>query len=187
MSTLILRDLRAGDIPVISAAFAELGWNKPASQYERYLAEQEAGQRIVRVACCDDVFCGYLTVCWQAHYRPFREEGVPEIVDFNVLPAFRRRGIGSALMDAAEELIAAVGPTAGLGVGMTADYGAAQRLYAQRGYIPDGRGLMYEGHPINYGKAIPVDDDLCLYLTKTLSSSSFQTQAARLDQTVRLP
>ena len=165
MSTLILRDLRAGDIPVISAAFAELGWNKPASQYERYLAEQEAGQRIV----------------------PFREEGVPEIVDFNVLPAFRRRGIGSALMDAAEELIAAVGPTAGLGVGMTADYGAAQRLYAQRGYIPDGRGLMYEGHPINYGKAIPVDDDLCLYLTKTLSSSSFQTQAARLDQTVRLP
>ena len=186
MNSITIRSLKAQDIARIAADFADLGWNKPASQYERYLAEQEAGQRAVRMAFSGDIFCGYLTVCWQAHYRPFREANIPEIVDFNILPVFRRLGIGAMLMDTAEELIAGISPLAGIGVGMTADYGAAQRLYIRRGYLPDGRGLMYEGQPVNYGKSIPVDDDLCLYFTKELPGGALARPAARVDQSLRL-
>jgi GNAT superfamily N-acetyltransferase len=166
--------LQPSDIIPIAAAFAELGWDKPASQYEKYLSEQKSGQRVILVAWAGLQrlqtleFAGYITVCWQSAYAPFRGQGIPEIVDFNVLPKFRRQGIGAALMDEAENRIAAVSPVVGLGVGMTADYGAAQRMYAKRGYIPDGRGLHSRGQPVQYGQSVPVDDDLVLYLTKTL-------------------
>ena len=59
---------------------------------------------------------------------------------------------------------------AGIGVGMDPDYGPAQRLYVLRGYVPDGRGLHYRGHYIQYGEEIIVDDSLALYLTKDLRS-----------------
>ena len=142
---LTIRLLQSSDIQPIATAFAELGWDKPASQYEQYLSEQESGQRVVLVAHSGVQnlqtldFAGYVTICWQSHYPPFREANIPEIVDFNVLPRFRRQGIGAALMDEAENRIARVSPVVGLGVGMTADYGSAQRMYVRRGYIPDGR------------------------------------------------
>jgi len=71
-------------------------------------------------------------------------------------------------MDKAENEIAKKSPVAGIGVGMTADYGAAQRMYVLRGYIPDGRGLHYKDHYPVYGETVTVDDDLALYLTKKL-------------------
>jgi len=169
MNTILIRLLEPGDIQPISAAFAELGWNKPVSQYEEYLLEQQAGARVVLVACLNGEFAGYITIGWQSHYLPFRTANIPELVDFNVLPRFRRLGIGTKLMDEAEQRAAAVSSMVGIGVGMTADYGPAQRMYAQRGYIPDGRGLLYEGYQVIYGKLITVDDDLCMYFTKKLA------------------
>jgi GNAT superfamily N-acetyltransferase len=170
-----IRLIEPTDIIPIAAAFAELGWDKPASQYEKYLSEQDAGQRVVLVAWIGVQnlpilnFAGYVTICCQSHHPPFREQGIPEIVDFNVLPMFRRQGIGAALMDEAESRVAARSPRVGLGVGMTADYGAAQRMYAKRGYIPDGRGLFSGGKPVQYGQSVPVDDDLVLDFTKLLT------------------
>lgn len=113
-------------------------------------------------------FAGYVTICWRSHYPPFREQNIPEIMDFNALPRFRCQGIGSRLMDAAEQRVATMGSVVGIGVGMTADYGAAQRMYVKRGYVPDGRGLFSRGGPVQYGQTVPVDDDLVLYFTKTL-------------------
>ena len=169
MNTTLIRLLEPGDIQPIAAAFAEIGWNKPASQYEEYLLEQQTGAREVLVACLGGEFAGYITICWQSHYLPFRAANIPELVDFNVLPRFRSQGIGTKLMDEAEQRVAAASPMVGIGVGMTADYGNAQRMYAQRGYIPDGRGLLYEGYQVIYGKLITVDDDLCMYFTKKLA------------------
>lgn len=163
-----IRLLESNDIPEIAHAFQELGWNKPASQYEHYLVEQALELRDVHVAFVDGNFAGYLTICWKSGYIPFHEKNIPEIVDFNVLPRFRRMGIGTQLMDKAEEEIAMVSPIAGIGVGMTADYGAAQRLYVLRGYIPDGLGLHWKNHHAQYGEQVTVDDDLALYLTKEL-------------------
>lgn len=84
-------------------------------------------------------------------------------------PPLAGGGIGTALMDEAEWVIAARSAVAGIGAGMTADYGAAQRLYVRRGYLPDGRGLMTHERPVIAGKSVLVDDDLVLYLTKRLS------------------
>ena len=164
----LIRPLQHGDIPGIAEAFEQLGWNKPASQYEQYLIEQELELRDVYIAFIANEFAGYLTICWNSDYEPFRKESIPEIVDFNVLPKFRRLGIGTQLMDKAEEEIAKVSPMAGIGVGMDPDFGAAQRLYVLRGYIPDGRGMHYRDHFVKYSEQITVDYNLALYLTKDL-------------------
>ncbi|GAA2838666.1 GNAT family N-acetyltransferase [Kribbella solani] len=165
MSGPAIRPLHADDPPVLAAAFAALGWDKPASQYRRYLAEQEAGDRDVLVATVDDVFAGYVTVRWVSPYF----QVMPEIQDFNVLPPYRRRGIGTTLMDAAEELVATRSPVVGIGVGLYADYGTAQRMYARRGYIPDGKGLMYDNRPVPPGELVRNDDSANLMYTKQLS------------------
>jgi ribosomal protein S18 acetylase RimI-like enzyme len=151
---------------VIAAAFDEIGWNKPESQYRRYLDEQEAGTRDVLVATVGGEFAGYVTVRWTSPYEPF--DGMPEIQDFNVLPKFRRRGIGSALMDAAEALVAERSPVVGIGVGLYPDYGQAQRMYVRRGYLPDGRGLIYDGRQVPPMETIRNDDSATLMFTKQL-------------------
>lgn len=103
------------DPPLIAQAFTDIGWDKPEAQYVRYLDEQTADDRPVLVARVDGAFAGYLTVVWVPHYEPFRQAGIPEIQDFNVLPRYRRQGIGTALMNAAEALIATRSTTAGIG------------------------------------------------------------------------
>jgi GNAT superfamily N-acetyltransferase len=105
---------------------------------------------------------------WRSAYLPFREAGIPELSDFNVLPQFRRQRVGTALMDAAESLVAARSSTAGLGVGLYADYAAAHLLYLKRGYLPDGRGIAYEFTPVAPGTTVRVDDDLTLMMTREL-------------------
>jgi ribosomal protein S18 acetylase RimI-like enzyme len=161
-----IRPLCDDDPPVIAAAFEELGWPKPESQYRRYLEEQEAGTRDVLVATVDGEYAGYVTVRWESTYEPF--DGIPEIQDFTVQPALRRRGIGNALMDAAEALVAERSPVVGIGVGLYPDYGQAQRMYVRRGYIPDGRGLIYAGRQVAPMEMIRNDDDATLMFTKQL-------------------
>lgn len=168
MTVCKIRLLEPTDIVPIAAAFIALGWDKPASQYEKYLLEQEAGDRVVLVALRNGEFAGYATIVWRSYYPAFALENIPEIVDFNVLPRFRRQGIGAGLMDAAEQRVAGRISMVGIGVGMTADYGTAQRMYVKRGYVPDGRGLFSRGAPVRYGQTVPVDDDLVLYFTKNL-------------------
>lgn len=170
-SSSLIRLLEARDIETIVAAFniPRLYGNKPASQYERYLAEQAARSRVVLVAYEGEAFVGHLTIVWESGYPPFASEGIPELQDFNVLVPYRRRGVGTRLMDAAERRVAAQGsPVVGIGVGMDPDYGPAQRLYVRRGYVPDGRGLTWGDRFVHYGDEVTVDDSLVLHLTKEL-------------------
>jgi GNAT superfamily N-acetyltransferase len=171
MTNLTFRPMDAGDVEPVVAAFAASGWDKPASQFRRYLAEQSRGERVVLLALVDREVAGYLTVVWQSGYQPFREASIPEIVDFNVLPHLRRRGIGARLLDEAERLIGERSSVAGIGVGMDSDYGAAQRLYAKRGYVPDGRGLTSHGQAVRWGETVTVNDALILCFTKALRPS----------------
>ena len=168
---LVLRPLQSNDVAKVVAAFAALDWGgKTSSQFERYLTEHEVGTRVTRFAFVDGVFSGYLNVLWQSGYPPFADTKIPEINDFNVLPEFRKQGIGTALMDEAERVIARRFPVAGIGVGMTQDYGAAQRLYVKRGYVPDGCGLMTHERPVIEGESVLVDYGLVLYFTKKLTT-----------------
>ena len=163
-----IRELLAADIPEIVAAFAMIGWNKPESQYRTHLAQQTADERLVLIARVSDEFAGYVTVVWETEYPPFRRDGIPEIKDLNVLPRFRRREIGSALMTEAENAVAGQGSTVGIGVGLFSDYGAAQRMYVKRGYVPDGEGVYYGARKVLPGEEVPVDDSLVLFLTRSV-------------------
>lgn len=165
--------LEKENIHDIVSAFKNIGWNKPASIYESYLLDESAGKRSIILAYHGRIFIGYVTIKWLSDYPNFQKHNIPEISDLNVLPAYRKAGIGTSLIKWCEESALKNGlATVGIGVGMTADYGAAQRLYVQLGYIPDGKGLHENNHPVIYGKNALVDDDLVLFLTKKMSESN---------------
>ncbi|PWW40832.1 MULTISPECIES: GNAT family N-acetyltransferase [Paenibacillus] len=164
-----IRLLDESDPVVISQAFQEQGWVKSVEQYIQYLAEQQNGERVTLVAELAGAFAGYVNVLWNSYYPSFNEQGIPEINDFNVLIKYQRQGIGSRLMDRAEEVIQERTDTAGIGVGVFSDYGKAQILYARRGYIPDGQGIHKHDRYLKWGDETIIDDDVVLYLTKKLS------------------
>lgn len=164
-----IRKLEGQDISQIAEAFQQLGWNKPASQYEGYLKEQSLNIRDVFVAFINERFAGYITLCWESEYPPFHDMRIPEIKDLNVLLHYRRQGIATQMMDEVEKEIAKRFNLAGIGVGMGAEYGAAQRMYVLRGYIPDGKGIYFKSHFPQYGETVSVDDDLVLFFTKQLT------------------
>jgi GNAT superfamily N-acetyltransferase len=165
---LSIREITEADPLNISNAFKEQGWEKPISQYERYIIEQRNGDRVTLIAEVNGVFVGYVNVIWESYYPAFMERNIPEVNDFNVLLKYRRLGIGSKLMDRAEEIISERSSIAGIGVGVFSDYGNAQVLYVKRGYVPDGKGIHNGQHYIKYGDSIVIDDDIVLYLTKRL-------------------
>lgn len=168
MMEITIRLLREDDPAVISGAFREQGWNKPAELYQQYLEEQQRGERVTLIAEADGRFAGYVNVIWSSYYSPFRELSIPEINDFNVLINYQRLGIGSRLMDQVEEIISERSSVAGIGVGIFSNYGNAQILYAKRGYVPDGKGIHNGTRHVQYGESVVVNDDIALYLIKGL-------------------
>lgn len=163
-----IRLLEESDPPKIAAAFKTIGWNKPEIKYRRYLDEQVAGSRRCFVALVDAQFAGYVTVNWRPAYAGFADRNIPEIQDLNVLTKYRRKGIATRLLDHAECEAARRSDVVGIGVGLHPGYNAAQRLYAKRGYIPDGRGLTYRNRFVEEGARVVLDDDLVMHFTKQL-------------------
>ena len=157
------------DIDHIIARFAEQGDNKPREVWENYLREQENGERIVIIAQIDDELAGYVTLFPRVKdAMPYIESGMPEIKDFNVFEIFRRRGVGTVLMDKIEEIAAGISDAVCLGVGLHSGYGAAQRLYVMRGYIFDGSGVWDGSEPAKPYGMVENGDDLVLYMSKKL-------------------
>ena len=161
-----VRAMEQKDIQGLNAAFAPQGTHPTKELLQKYLSEQSAGQRDVFVACADGEPVGYVTLLPNAAAGPFKDANIPLISDFNVVEAQRRRGIGNLLMANAEERAFQKCPQVCLGVGMHPGYGSAQRMYMQRGYIPDGSGLWYQDRPLEVGANCINDDDLVLYLIK---------------------
>lgn len=159
--------LKESDLDEIVLAFKDMGWNKPRTIYEAYLQDQAQNLRSVIVAKKSGKFAGYVTIKWRSDYSGFNLHNIPEISDLNVLASARNIGIGTRLIQACENMAKKRQYTEiGMGVGMTADYGNAQRLYVRLGYLPDGSGLHFKNKALSYGEAFTVDDDLLLYFTK---------------------
>lgn len=165
---IVIRPLQLEDCHLFADAFTAQGWNKPQSQFEQYLADQEAGERKVYVAQADGEIAGYATLLPQDHSGPFAGTGIPAICDFNVLEKFQRHGIGHAIMDRIESDVRSYSDRICLGVGLHRGYGAAQRMYVKRGYVPDGSGVWFRDENLTPYHDCCNDDDLVLYLSKAL-------------------
>ncbi|MBN1247237.1 MAG: GNAT family N-acetyltransferase [Anaerolineae bacterium] len=164
----IIEELTADRVAWVASEFAQLGWPKPPNYFADCFAQQEAGELVFLLARGGEALHGYLKVVWTTDYPPFREQGIPEIQDLNVMPPFRRQGVASRLMDEAERRIAARSAIAGIGVGLHPGYGPAQRMYVLRGYVPDARPLTYGDTFVVEGQTVKLDDELILHLTKSL-------------------
>ncbi len=167
-----IRTATEADLPLLAEVAKRQGDHHDADYFPRSLLEQAAGHRIVLVAVLsDNSLAGDVQLIWNPIYAPFRALGIPEIQDLAIIPAMRRQGLGERLVIYCENLVREAGRTdIGIGVGLHARFGSAQRLYVRLGYIPDGGGVVYdEDTPVNRGDLRPVDDLLTLKLVKALT------------------
>lgn len=124
---------------------------------------------ITFVAFCGRELAGFVTVNWPPSHPPFHEQGIPEVRHLMVFGPYRRRGIGSGLLQAAEAWAAERSDRLGVGVGVFAPYGPAHQFYANLGYQPTGEGLCRGHEPVCEGSDETIDDGLLFWLVKDLT------------------
>lgn len=168
---LIIRDMEESDAQIFFDGYTAQGWHPELDYYMMRIHEAAEGKCVALTAVYHGCPAGSLYLYLDAKEGTFKGKGYPEIVDFSVLQKYQRKGIGVRLMDVAERIAARHADTVCLGVGLSREYGTAQRMYAKRGYIPDGSGVWYKDKPcVQYETVCTVDDDLVLYLSKKLRS-----------------
>jgi GNAT superfamily N-acetyltransferase len=164
-----IRELREEDIEAIPLIDGGPAWHGGPEKWRRYWDEHSTGLRVSMVGAIGNRLAAYGSLVWRSQYPPFAQAGIPEIQDMVADAEWRGRGLATALIAAFEARARAAGcPVIGIGFGLYADYGAAQRLYVGIGYKPDGRGLTYDNVPVVPGASVRIDDDLVLWLTKAL-------------------
>jgi GNAT superfamily N-acetyltransferase len=163
--TFTISPATSDDIPTLLTIAAQMGDAARPGYFQRAFAEG----RDVFIARDDTAAVGCVMLVWQAAYPLFRRFNIPEIQDLCVIPAARGRGIGDALVARCEDVARARGCTdIGLGVGLYTRYGAAQRLYVRRGFMPDGAGIAYDEQTVPPHTQQRVDDFLTLKMLKRL-------------------
>ena len=164
-----IRRMEPSDAPVFTQEEIAQGWNADITKYRMRLEDQAGGKCVSLTAEYDGRPAGYIHIYRKSQDGPFLAKGWPEIVDFGVLVKYRGKGIGTQLMDAAEQIAGEWADTVCLAVGLHNGYGSAQRMYVRRGYVPDGSGVWYRGRPCTpYDTVYTNDDDMVLFLSKKL-------------------
>jgi GNAT superfamily N-acetyltransferase len=140
------------------------------AEARRYLAGHVEPEGISLIATSGPDAVGYVAVIWESGYDGFRSRGIPLVHQVSMSEPWRRRGVATLLMDAAEQRAADRGiATLGITVGLFDEYGPAQRMYGLRGYIPDGRGACQGQRPPSEDTQVRLDHDVIIWLTKELS------------------
>ena len=165
---ILIRDMIKSDAQIITDEEVAQGWHATVDKYEMRLRHQSEGKSVSLVAEYQGNIAGYINIYPNSEWGAFANRGYPEIVDFGVLDKYRRHGIGSKLMDTAEQIASGYADVVYLGVGMHSGYGSAQRMYVKRGYIPDGTGVWYCDKVCEQNADCRNDADLVLYLSKRL-------------------
>ncbi|MBP3888651.1 MAG: GNAT family N-acetyltransferase [Cellulosilyticum sp.] len=162
---IIVRDMNEED-----AERLDILLEKPAgvqSIYKSYLEETNSGQCQYVVIYTMGQLAGYAKIDWKSEYEDFEEEGIPEIKGIHVLEDFRHKGLGRHLMNKIEEKVKHRSDYCAVGVGLAEPYASAQKLLAERGYEPDGRGVFYI-EPEFVQDELEVDDYQALMMIKKL-------------------
>ncbi len=167
---LVIRSMIKSDIEKLVNGFLDQGWHKSYELFNNYYSQQENNEKLVIIADINGDVAGYVTLLPFSKVGPFAYRDVPEIVDFNVLIKYQKKGIGNKIMDIAESLAKEKSEHVSLSVGLHSGYGSAQRMYVKRGYIPDGSGVWYNGKQLEPYSKCENDDDLTLYFLKSLKN-----------------
>ncbi|MGV9454210.1 GNAT family N-acetyltransferase [Streptomyces sp. NPDC003635] len=139
------------------------------SFHARRFARQEAGECTYLVARLDGRPVGHTEMRWTGCAEPAVRAacpGCPEIGGLAVVEELRSRGIGAALVRAAEELARRRGLTV-VGIGVGKDNPRAAALYERLGYRPlvDYRDrYAYEDHDGSTRECV----DACAFLVRDL-------------------
>lgn len=167
----LIRPMHAGDIAKIVRRFS-FPWathEKTRQIWETYFHEQQEGIRTVAVLEKNEEILGYGSLLRKPECPFFARTNTPEVNAVWIDENYRRQGLGTALIQWLENLAAEEGyKQIGIGVGLYRDYGPAQRLYFQLGYVAEGNGVTYKGQPTVPGQNYALDDDLILWLVKNL-------------------
>lgn len=167
-----IRTILPSDAKTICEEEIAQGWHQTEEKYLTRIADHTSGKAIALIAEYKGNVAGYINVYLDSPWGPFAHKGYCEIVDFGVLEKYRCHGIGSMLMDVAEEISFQHADLVYLAVGLHSGYGNAQRMYCKRGYLLDGSGVWYgEEQAIPY-ETYQNDDDLNLYFYKNRNVSS---------------
>ena len=166
--SLKVRSMVPEDAKVFYDMYLSYGWHPQLETYENYYKAQEAGERIMFIPEYEGKVAGICTLVLKPSEGPLAGKGWPEIVDFCVFFHLHKKGIGNKILDVVEAEAAKISDHVFLAVGVHSGYGAAQRIYVKRGYIPDGTGVWYQGKQLDQYAPCVNDDDLLLFLSKEL-------------------
>ena len=152
-------------LTVLNDIAHQMGADKSTDYFETILHKQDLGSLDIYLAGEK----GYVILNYQPKYGLYKRLNIPEIQDLNVIPSARRAGLGRAMVEYCEEMALDKGfDQIGISFGLHGGFGAAQRLYIDMGYMPDGQGVTYDRRVVQAGERCQIDDDLCLMLIKEL-------------------
>lgn len=165
----VIRPMAQSDISVIAVDRCP-PWSTidvAQKKWSKYFKEQQENLRTVGIVEHGKDLLGYGSLLFKSEYSNFL--GIPEIQDIRIYNEYQGQGHGSRLIKWLEKLARNKGyKKIGIGVGLYADYGNAQKLYCRLGYTLDGYGVTYRFKPTIPGESYPLDDDLILWMTKDL-------------------
>ena len=143
----------------------------PPDYHERKLGEQRSGEMLWLIAWHDGLPVGHLQIGWSGTERPEMQAHLgncPHVSRVGVRADMRSQGIGSSLIEGAEDIIRKRGYSkVGLGVGI--ENVRARQLYQRLGYRHSGHRTyticwyQYDGN-----ESPERVEEVCVYLLKDL-------------------
>lgn len=160
---LVIRDMEEADSQILYDEYIAQGWRKDVSQELTSLKDQAEGKCIALLAVYQGHPAGAVYVYMTVPNGPFQEDGYPSIAAFGVLKKYQKKGIGTRLLDVAEQIAGQYADKVCLSVGLRELNGGTHMVYQDRGYI------WYHSSPCPelYTECV-TDDDLTFYMYKDL-------------------
>ena len=162
-----VRAMKESDAAAFNYEYTLSGEVKSGETFNTLYARQRLKKANVYVAEFESKLLGYVVVSVDSDING---RYTAHIEDLFVLPLFRKCGVGGNLLDYAESEIVRRFDKVHTSIGIGANYGAAQRLFVKRGYVPDGQGARYNGRILQDGAQAINTRSLCLKYSKELKT-----------------
>lgn len=160
-----VRPGQAGDLAELEQHIPSPGLNR---FHEARLARHQQGLSTFLVALVGDTLVGCAEILWAGCRAPEVAERCPELSGLTVGPGYQSRGIGTALLSAAEGFVATRGITR-LGLGVDDQNVRAAALYLRLGYRETGQRYLDRYAYLDDSGVTREAADRCRFLVKDLT------------------